>query len=298
MIFLRKAFGVGCWHGCDATARLIIDDPLLSKTYGALDFGVLKASMQRLGYGTSIAFIPWNHWRTSRRSAARLLGPESNLSICIHGCDHTNREFESGAAAVLAKKAALGMRRMEDHRKRIGTPFEDVMVFPQGMFSRAAISALRSANYLAAINSTCFPRDYEQDDLTVTDLLWPAVTRFDGFPLFQRRLPTSPFDSAMDLFLGKPALLVEHHEYFHDGCTAFEEFVAALHRIEPRLSWPSLTTQLTRCNMRRYSGDRFTEVRFFTRRFQLVPREEEPRKYKLSKSEPDSDAVQRVLVDG
>ena len=298
LIFLRHCFPESCWHGNEATARLIIDDPLLTKKYGVLDFENLKTSMQRLGYGTSVAFIPWNHWRSSRRSTARLLGPDSNLSICVHGCDHTNHEFRLGSASVLAQKAALGIQRMEKHQKRVGAPFEDVMVFPQGQFSKAAIQALRSANYIAAVNSTCFPTDYEPDDLKIADFLWPAVTCFGGFPIFQRRYPRDACEFALDLFLGKPALLVEHHEFFRDDCKAIEEVVAALQRIEPRLSWPSLTTQLMRSNLRRRLDNGCTEVRFFTRRFQLVPRGAEPCRHVLSKLEPDSSIVKDVLVDG
>lgn len=297
LIFLRYCFLENCWHGDEAAARLIIDDPILTKNYGTLDFETLKTSMRRLGYGTSIAFIPWNYWRSSRRSTARLLNADSSLSICVHGCDHTNHEFQLGAVSVLAQRASLGIQRMEKHQNRVGVPFEDVMVFPQGQFSKAAIPALRSANYLAAVNSTCFPTDYEPGDLRIADFLWPAVTCFDGFPVFQRRYPRSTFEFALDLFLGKPALLVEHHEYFRDDCRAIEKFVAALQRIEPNLSWPGLSDQLMRSNMRRRSDDGSTEIRFFTRRFRFTPKEAENGRYRLIKFEPNPETIERVLVD-
>lgn len=298
LIFFRHCFPENCWHGDEATARLIIDDPLLTKNYGALKFETLKTSMQRLGYGTSIAFIPWNHWRSSRRFVARLLNADSKLSICVHGCDHTNHEFQLGSSSALAQRASLGMQRMEKHQNRVGVPFEDVMVFPQGQFSKAAIPALRSANYLAAVNSTCFPTDYEPDDLRIADFLWPAITRFNGFPVFQRRYPRSSFEFALDLFLGKPALLVEHHEYFRDRCKAIEEFVVVLRQIEPSLSWPGLSEQLMQSSMRRLGDDGSTEILFFTRRFRLTPKEAENGCCRLIKFEPNPEAVERVLVDG
>jgi hypothetical protein len=100
------------------------------------------------------------------------------------------------------------------------------------------------------------------------------------------------------LFLGKPALLVEHHAYFRDGCKAIEEFVAQLYQQEASLSWPSLTTQLTRSCLQRKIAGGSAEVRFFTRKFQLSNRESGPCRFILSKAEPDSDAVESVLVDG
>ena len=298
LIFLRHCFPQSCWRNDGFTARLIIDDPLLTKRYGALDFATLKASIQRLGYGASIAFIPWNHWRSSRRTAARILSPDSNLSICVHGCDHTNHEFQLGSAAILEQKAALGIQRMVKHRERVGVPFEDVMVFPQGQFSKAAIPALRSANYLAAVNSTCIPTDYQPDELTIADFLWPAVIRFDGFPIFQRHYPRRTFDFALDLFLGKPALLVEHHEHFRDHCKGIGEFVTALKEIEPSLSWIGLSEQLMRSNLRRRSENGSIEMRFFTRRFHFMPKESEAGRYRLYKFEPNPDTIDHVLIDG
>lgn len=299
LIFLRHCFPETCWHsGQSPAARLIIDDPTLTKKYGALDFETLKASMRRVGYGTSVAFIPWNYWRTSRRSAAGLFSADSNLSICIHGCDHTNHEFQSGAASVLAQRASLGIERMEKHQNRIGLPFEDVMVFPQGRFSKAAIPALRSANYLAVVNSTCFPTDYAPNDLTIADFLLPAVTRFGGFPIFQRRYPRSLFEFAFDSFLGKLSLIVEHHEYFRDHCNRMENFVAELQRIEPNLSWPGLSEQMMQTNLKRRSENGSTEIQFFTRRFRFASKVAEEGPYRLLKFEPDSSLIDRVLVDG
>jgi len=298
LMFLRRCFPESCWRGGEATARLIIDDPLLTKKYGALDFETLATSIRRFGYGASIAFIPWNHWRSSSSFAARFFGPNSNLSICVHGCDHTNHEFQLGSVSLLAQKAALGIQRMEKHQKRVGVPFEDVMVFPQGQFSKAAIPALRSANYLAAVNSTCFPTDWQAGDLKISDFLWPAVVCFEGFPVFQRRYPHSTIDCALDLFLGKPVLLVEHHEYFRDHCQAMETFVTALRRLEPSLSWPSLSEQLMRSNMRRRNESGSFEIRFFTRRFQFVSKESDEGRYRLLRFEPNPGAVERVLVDG
>jgi hypothetical protein len=298
LIFLFQSFRDSCWRSTQTTARLIIDDPVLSERYGFLDYGSLAESMRRQHYGTSIAFIPWNYWRTSRQSAARLLLENENLAICIHGCDHTNREFDGYSTPLLARKAGLALRRMESLRKRTSAAFDPVMIFPQGRFSRAAIAALRASNFLAAVNSTCFATDGGGDDLKVGDFLRPAINHYEGFPIFQRRYPGSLFDFAFDLFLGKPALVVEHHEYFREGYRALEDFVAELQKMEPGLSWPDITAQLTRTCRKRHLGNGMVEVEFFTRRFQLVNREDSANSFLLRKREPDLATVESVLVDG
>jgi hypothetical protein len=298
LIWLRSCFGDRRWHAPQSTALLIIDDPGLSMRYGFLDYKLLQESMQRCRYGTTVAFIPWNGWRTSRKNAARLLGEGSNLSICIHGCDHTKREFELADGPRLEAMAGLAMRRMEAQQASTGAAFEPVMVFPQGRFSARAIKALRANDYLAAVNTTAFPADHGADDLRVRDFLRPAVTCYDGFPIFVRHYPRSFFDIAFDLFVGKPALVVEHHQFFREGCGAMEEVVAGLYRADPALRWPSLSDQLMRSCLERTLPNGSEEVLFFTRRFVFENRRGYPERFLLSKHEPDAEAIQSVLVDG
>jgi len=298
LVFLRYSFGAMCWQGQASTARLIIDDPLLADRYGFLDYRALLSSMEREAYGTSIAFIPWNYRRTSVRTAKSLVGRRSNLSLCIHGCDHTSREFAGADQALLEGKAGLAIERMEHHEARTGLPFERVMVFPQGKFSRKAILALRGANYLAAVNSTCVPTDADQTSLTIAELLRPAITRFHGFPIFPRRYPRRLIDLAFDMFVGRPALLAEHHHDFREGYDNLEEFVVGLRRLEPTLTWPTLSSQLMRTCIMRSVSHELMEVQFFTRRFRLENTNENQRRFRLSKHEPDSSAVRAVLVNG
>ena len=298
LIFLRFSFGETCWHAPESTARFIIDDPLLMDRYGLLHYSTLLSSMTRIGYGTSIAFIPWNYRRTSRQWAASLLEKKANLSVCVHGCDHTNKEFDALDPAILELKARVALSRMEKHEERTKLPFERIMVFPQGRFSTYAISALRSTNYLAAVNTSCFPTDYVPGSLTIADFLRPAVTRFYGFPIFQRHYPQNPIDFAFDMFLGKPALLVEHHQYLGDGCEELEKFVQELQKIEPELSWPPLSSQLTESCVTRSTGTDSFDVKIFTRRFRLKNARANKCAYQLEKDEPDASVIQSVQVDG
>jgi len=297
LIVLHHCFGSFCWHSPHRTARFIIDDPLLTRKYGFLTYKELLSSMRSADYGTSIAFIPWNYRRTTRRAAADLFEGRPNLSICIHGCDHTNKEFATSEKGVLDWKGNLGLQRMKTHETRTDVPFEPVMVFPQGQFSSSALLALRTNNYLAAVNTTCFPTD-EQNVLTIADFLRPAITRFHGFPLFQRRYPKRLVDCAFDIFLGKPTLLVEHHQYFQHGYEVLERFVRELRNLEPALSWPTLSSQLMKsCVTRQVSGNS-AEVQFFTSQFQFQNGIEGCDHLLLTKYEPDSSVVRTVLLDG
>lgn len=298
LIFLRHCFGERCWHAAESTGRLIIDDPLLVQSYGFLSFAALRNSMRSTGYATSIAFIPWNYWRSSRKNAASIFGQDPNLSICVHGCDHTNREFDDLNPGSLQWKAGTALRRMERHESRTGLSFDPVMVFPQGKFTSAAVSALRKSGYLAAVNTTCFPTNAEAVPLTIADFLRPAMTRFSGFPLFQRRYPRRLIDSAFDIFLGRPVLLVQHHDDFREGYQALEAFVDGLHKIEPKLTWGPLAVQLMQSCLVRSPSEGSMEVRFFTGRFRFKNTRSTQTSLVFSKEEPDASAISSVLVDG
>jgi hypothetical protein len=298
LIFVRASFGDFSWHGVQNTSRLIIDDPLLADTYGCLNYNRLFDSMQRHKFGTTIAFIPWNYRRTSRRWAESFLEKQVNLSICIHGCDHTNREFGSQDTETLTYQAGVSVSRMERHQERTRLPYERVMVFPQGYFSKAAIHALRRNKYLAAVNTSCYPIDDASGELKIGDFLRPAITRFDGFPIFQRHYPRKMIDFAFDLFLGKPAFIVEHHPYLGDGCLKLESFVAELQKIEPDLTWPTLSAQIERACLVRRREDSSYAVKFFTGKFVLRNDQATRTHFVLEKDEPGESVIESVLVDG
>ena len=298
LIFLRRCFGEMCWHGSESTARLIIDDPLLNQTYGFLDYRALRNSMRTAGYGTSIAFIPWNYWRTSKKKATGIFDQDPNLSICVHGCDHTNKEFEELDLGSLQWKADTALRRMERHQSRTGLPFDPIMVFPQGRFSSSAMSALRTSGYLAAVNTICFPTNVGAEPLTIADFLRPAITKFHGFPLFQRRYPRRLIDFAFDVFLGRPVLIVQHHEDFRDGYRQLEEFVDGLRKLAPKLTWGALPDQLMRSCMIRSLAEGSVEVRFFTRQFRFKNGRSGRTGLVFSREEPDASTISSVLVDG
>jgi len=186
---------------------------------------------------------------------------------------------------------------MNWHRRLVDIDFDDVMVFPQGIFSTVAITALKSCGYLAAVNSTAFPID-TGCDLTLRDLLQVAVTKFSSFPLFTRCYPRHLPDLALALFLGKPALLVEHHGFFRKGYDALAETIERLNRIEPRLQWTNLATICSQACSKRVAENGEVHVQFFTDRFQLRNKASQPKKYVLFRQRSLEPATKVTLNGG
>lgn len=297
LMFLRLIGGDRVWHNETPRACFILDDPLLTPHYGFLDFDTLLSLMREESFSTSIAFIPWNHHRSDRRVADLFRRFSAHLSLSIHGCDHTGAEFASTDGAFLRGQASLALSWMKKHRELTGVDFDDVMVFPQGHFSTVAMKELQSCGYFAAVNSTAIPVDGEEGCLRVRDLLDVAVTRFSGFPLFVRHYPDDVVGLAVDLFLGKPALLVEHHNYFKHGYGALAATVRMLRRMEPGLVWTNLATICSRASWTRKLEGGELLMRFYTDRFQLHNDTNDARCYLLQHQHGGDPSVS-VTVNG
>ena len=186
IVFLRVAFPEACWRNPQPAANFIIDDPLLRRRYGFVEYATLLAEAQAHGYAVTIGFIPFNHGRTDRRVAEFLRGHGDRFSIAVHGCDHTAREFGSEDGALLAHKSRLAWTRMEQHQQATALPFDPVMVFPQGVYSTVALHALKRSGYGAAVNTNPHPQDGGARPLKLRDFLDGAVMAHHSFPVFSK----------------------------------------------------------------------------------------------------------------
>jgi len=296
MMFLRGALRDRVWHNDQPRACFIIDDPLLREGYGFLDYARLAESMREHRFSTSIAFIPWNYRRSDGKVAKLFSSRENQAFLCVHGCDHTGAEFATTQFESLRGKAELALERMQVHRSLSGVPFDDVMVFPQGLFSVEAMMALNAAGYLAAVNSDVQPST-TRETLPLRDLLDVAVTRFADFPLFGRRYPCDVAEFAFDLFLGKPALAVEHHGYFRDGYEAIGAFVDRLKSLDEQLEWTNLATICSEACLTRTGGEGRVYVRFYTNRFRLTNAGAQTQKYLLLRRQTAHGSLPSVTLD-
>jgi glycosyltransferase involved in cell wall biosynthesis len=299
IIFLRSAFGDRCWHNPSVGAGFVIDDPLLKRNYGFIKFPDLLSSARTHGFCVTLAFIPWNSWRSRAKQVRLFLDHRDCFNICAHGCDHTNNEYGSEDYDVLLAKNVIAAERMEKHRRRTGLSCEALMVSPQERYSLHAMQALAdSGQFLALVNTSCVPRNLASPQVCAADLLLPAQDSFFGFPVFKRHYwkDMSPF--AMALFLGKPAILVEHHEFFRDGCSGIEAFASQLAEISPDVEWKPISEIAWTTHLRRRVSEKECGAHFFTNKFQFRHAGGEPVTYRLSKRLPVTTGIQRVLVNG
>ena len=301
IIFARAAAGQATWHNPDATASLVIDDPLLQPCYGHLDFRQLLPSARDHGYTVALAFIPWNHWRTRRRHVAFFEHYGDVFSICVHGNDHTAAEFESGNYDALRYRANQAIERMELHRDRTGMNYAPIMVCPQERYSVEALRAIgASGHYLAVVNSRLIPNVSGAGDcITGADLLQPAMDAWSRSAVLKRHYSAEGRDKfALELFLGRPAILAEHHEYFAAGADRIEEFARELSCLREDLSWRHPGEIARTLRWQRRVGANKWRVRFFADEYRLEPAAEGTVSYQMERRVQDASTVTGVSADG
>ena len=221
-------------------ANWIIDDPNLTPRYGFLDIRELAKCVRETGAAASIAFIPWNHRRTAKDVVSLFKQSWPQLSICVHGCDHTGSEFSTRTVSAAMPLVDLAYRRMAQLERETSLGFDRVMVFPQGRFSGEAMRALRASPMLSAVNTELVDCQTGAG-VKGHELLRPAIMSFGGFPLFmRRRAEEASANFALDLLLGKPCLIVTHHQFFEDGLKPLRAAVDRLNALQPDMVWTNL----------------------------------------------------------
>jgi hypothetical protein len=294
---LRQMFKTYCWHNPFPSACVVVDDPLLRRRYGWFEYDNVLAELAAEEYAMTVAFISSNYRRSDPRVAGQVARHSDLLSICVHGCDHTGGEFGETSAPSIESKAATSMANMERHRKLTGLGFDLVMVFPQGVYSSCALSALKHCGYLAAVNTKACPTDHANAPTALADVFDLANTRYESFPLFSRRYPKELFDFAVDLFWGKPVLLVEHHGYFREGPRRTSQFVHQLRKLEPALEWVTLEKALMSSGHYRRTGPGSYAVKFVTAIFRLRNPLAQRAQFDCRKLESEAERIQNVFVD-
>jgi hypothetical protein len=298
MMFLKSAFKGRCWQSKSRFANFIIDDPTLKPSYGYLNYRELVSRMDESDFASTIAFIPWNHRRTDNEVAQLFRQRPDRLSLCVHGCDHTTAEFSARDQGVLNCRVQLATARMDSLQHDTGISYSKTMVFPQGRFSIAALTALKANNYLAAVNSSAsLSCPGTTGSLSLQDFLGPAITSYGGFPVFVRRYPGGTEQFAFDLFSGKPLLTVEHHGYLKDGGARLTEFISRLNSFKD-LQWCSLDEIMMRSYLEREISREAVACRVYTNRSLIKNDAEHDRMFIITKFEPGEIPVRNVLVNG
>ena len=295
VMFIRHMFRDSAWQPQELGACLIIDDPLLKQRYGSCDFRTLRDLMHRYGFTTNIGFIPWNWRRTSHSDAEFFRQEYGPFSVSIHGCNHTAGEFGESSPLVLNNRAKLAQSRMKRHEARTGLRHDSVMIFPQGVFSSASTKVLKRTGYIAAVNTELVPVDSDAARTRIRDAWDVAIMRYGDFPIFTRRYAHHGLENfAFDLLLGKPCLIVTHHDFFSDNCKRLIELIEKLQSLSCTLHWRPLGEVIRRACRRRIDESGLCEIEMYGSELLVENPLDETVNVRVRKRENEADLVTEV----
>lgn len=297
VMFFKYVFGNRCWHTEHIIANLTIDDPLLKKRYGFLNYRTLLHVIDKYTICACIAFIPINYRRNDRDTTRLFLRRSDRFSLCVHGSQHTSGEFCTHDLNELHNKITLATRRMDEHERITGVPYDKVMIFPQGIFSCNAMKMLKYHNYCAAVNTELYPSN-NKFQLKLSDCLEPAIMKYGGFPLFVRRYPERIEDFAFDAFFGKPLLIVEHHTYFRQGYKKLEDFISRIRIVDSSIRWDTLGSIVRQSYRTRVRKDGSVDIKMYANPIVIVNTSSAKRCYHIRKIETDQASIMKIKIDG
>jgi hypothetical protein len=297
VLYIKWAFAATSWMAPEKGACLIIDDPLLRPRYGFVDYHELLSHMRRYKFSTNIAFIPWNWSRSDSRVTTLFRENPEYYSISVHGCAHTQAEFGRDDSEYLRGKARRAIERMDQHEAATGVVHDRVMVFPQGVFSEAAMNVLKRTYLIAAVNNDTISSDKNPRRITVADVWDTAIMAYGNFPLFTRRYPWSGIENfAFDSLLGKPVIIVVHHDFCRDHCIRLIEFMEQVNGLACPLIWRSLGELIKRSCRQRTLSPGLTQVEMYGKELHLENLSNGTQRYLVRRREADRSIIDETVI--
>ncbi|NIR51872.1 hypothetical protein GWO43_25185 [candidate division KSB1 bacterium] len=304
LMFLKYASVNYVWHNPKHIANFTIDDPWLTEPYGFLSYAGLLQEMEKVGFHTTISFIPWNFDRSQPEVVELFKNHPDIFSICIHGNNHDRgefRDFDSEPSQSVSNEEAdirQALARMERFRDLTGISYDRIMVFPRKIGPAKALSVLKKYNFLATVNGLNVPIDSREPENPLFRLR-PATLAFANFPSVRRYHPDRPFfEVALDLFLDNPVLFYTHHEFFEPGIDAFNDVAEFVNKIQPDIQWQNLKAVIQNLYLQKLRDDGNVDVLTFSNEVVIQNTHETERVYHIKKEESFASPIRSVTVAG
>jgi hypothetical protein len=169
------------------------------------------------------------------------------------------------------------------------------MVFPQGVFCESALGVLKQARFTAAVNTEVLSADPAPAKIRISDVWDVAVMNYGSFPIFTRRYPAQGVENfAFDILLGKPCLVVIHHDFCRDRGAHLVEFITRLNALNCQLSWQSLGEVVRRsCRQRELSPDT-VQTEMYGSELRVENHSSRPKRFCIKRRESDPSGVQQI----
>jgi hypothetical protein len=250
--FLREATWKDRFENPPLRASFVIDDPNLHwPRYGFANYKEIAADATKHCYHVSFATIPLDAWFTHQASAAIFREQLNQLSLAIHGNNHTRDEL----ARVSTRHAGAALLRQAIDRISVleaaaRVDVCRVMVPPHGACSSSVLAQLPAQGFEAACVSAGSLRAHNPNQAWTRTLGMAPSELVAGCPVLPRWAFASSTEASLLLaaYLGKPLILRGHHQDLKSGLDVFRSFARLINSLGP-VRWGSLS-ELGRMNYR------------------------------------------------
>lgn len=208
---------------CNAPLRasFIIDDPNLHwPSYGFVDYRQVASAARCWDFHVGFATIPLDTWFTHARAAALFREHRDQLSLLVHGNNHSRHElarnYDDNARAALLNEAMVRIDRLE---RRTGVGVCKVMVPPHGACSSRMLGDLPAWGYESACISTGSLRAHNPGQHWTRTAGYRPSESVNGCSVLPRWGLDANVGNAMLLaaYLGQAMVVRGHHQDLRDG---------------------------------------------------------------------------------
>jgi hypothetical protein len=106
--------------------------------------------------------------------------------------------------------------------------------------------------------------DSDGHKVRIEDYWQVGVLNYSEFPIFTRRYASAGIENfAFDILLGKPCLVVAHHNDCHDDCRHIADFMDRLNQLNAPLRWLNLGEALRRSFRQRQVSPGVMEIEMY-----------------------------------
>ena len=159
------------------------------------------------------------------------------------------------------------------------------------------MSALKHTALIEAVNNDIISADGDPRPIRVSDVWDTAIMSYSNFALFSRRYPWEGVENfAFDILLGKPAIIVIHHDYCSDDYRQLVKFVKGLNGLKCSLIWDGLGEIVRRSYRYRRFRD-VIEVEMYGNEVRLDNPLGQRMRYRVRKRESEPSLIKEIRVN-
>jgi hypothetical protein len=243
--FLHEVCAHARYSWAAPTACFMIDDPNIhSSRYGYVDFVKIAERAAKKSYHVSFATIPLDGWYTHKPTAAAFRKHRNDISLLIHGNNHTYTELAVEASRTRRiGLLAQAVSRIERVERSTGVMVSRVMAPPHGACSDSMLAELPGCGFDAATIDHRSLRKFNRAKPWTRKLGYLSCENICGCPVIPRWDFTDCYTKNTILlaaYLGQPLILMGHHADLRDGLELFDGLAGFINALGP-MHWSNMS---------------------------------------------------------